>query len=47
METRVETGRPPVDQCIDALRLVLIKEGVLPKPAVPVENNSSEETDNV
>ncbi|EKY4017814.1 hypothetical protein QNZ43_003305 [Enterobacter roggenkampii] len=38
---------PPVDQCINALRLVLIKEGVLPKPAVPVENNSSEETDNV
>lgn len=37
---------PPVDACIEALRLVLIKEGELPKPASPV-NTTSTETDNV
>jgi intracellular multiplication protein IcmP len=38
---------PPVDACIEALRLVLIKEGVLPKPAAPVDINIDKETENV
>lgn len=38
---------PPVDACIEALRLVLIKEGELPKPAALIDTNTSTETENV
>lgn len=38
---------PPVDACVEALRLVLIKEGELPKPAALIDTNTTTETENV